>query len=59
MVNTSGSYHAAIGGKKMKGKSKPKMMAKGKTKPVMHGQQKVPDFAIAKGSMVRKKKGTR
>jgi hypothetical protein len=55
MVNTSGSYHAAIGGKKMKGKGKPKMSTRGKVAPVMHGQQKVPDFAIAKGSMVKKK----
>jgi hypothetical protein len=52
MVGTSGSYHAAIGGKKMKSK-------KGKPKPIMHGQQKVSPVGIATGSSVRKGKVNR
>jgi hypothetical protein len=54
MVGTSGSYRAAIGGIKMKGKGK-----KGKPKPIMHGQQKVSPVGIATGSAVRKGKVNR
>jgi hypothetical protein len=54
MVNTSGSFHAAIGGKKMKAKGK--MTKLPKPNPKAKGQQQVPEMALSSYAKRRKAK---